>query len=195
MASICKSMYFKRCQTKTPTRKKHRSLFGFMVVLSTGHWSYCPVICRSLQNRGFAIVQVEYRTSQRFDGTPLTRLLTPTRPSIDDRQRRPTQSRHAKLMVAGFQAAAHWPLPAIFNSDKVKGLPICSGGFDPANDTWYNSGLDRFAIPKKLSPLRMVHAKSPPQIIFHAKDDEMCCRIAMPKASSRSSRNIRLTIS
>ena len=28
----------------------------------------------ALQNRGFTIVQVEYRTSQRFDGTPLNAL-------------------------------------------------------------------------------------------------------------------------
>nr|WP_314858351.1 alpha/beta hydrolase [uncultured Undibacterium sp.] len=42
--------------------------------LNTGHWNYCSVLCRSLQAEGFVVIQVEYRTSQRFDGTPLDAL-------------------------------------------------------------------------------------------------------------------------
>ena len=143
---------------------------------STGHWSYCPVICRSLQNRGFAIVQVEYRTSQRFDGTPLNALADAYK-AIDWTIANAAQLNldTQKLMVAGFSSGgALASQMAIFNSDKVKAAAYMSGGFDPANDTWYNSVVGPLRDTKKLSPLRMVHAKSPPQIIFHAKDDEMC---------------------
>jgi acetyl esterase/lipase len=143
---------------------------------STGHWSYCPVVCRALQNRGFVVVQVEYRTSQRFDGTPLNALADAGR-AIDwtIAHSSELQINPKKLMVGGFSSgAALASQMAILNHTKVSAAAYISGGFDPSKDTWYNSVVGPLRNTKQISPLHMVHRSSPPQILFHAKDDEMC---------------------
>jgi acetyl esterase/lipase len=143
---------------------------------STGHWSYCPVLCRALQNSGFVVVQVEYRTSQRFAGTPLNALADAERAidwtitHSDELQINPK-----KLMVGGFSSGgALASQMAVLNHTKVKAAAYVSAGFDPSKDTWYNSVVGPIRDTKQLSPLRMVNRHSPPQILFHAKDDEMC---------------------
>lgn len=143
---------------------------------STGHWSYCPVVCRALQNRGYTIIQVEYRTSQRFDGTPLNALADAYR--IVDWTLEHATELHidpTKIMVGGFSSGgALASQMAVLNSTKVKAAAYISGGFNPSQDSWYNTVVGPLRDTKKLSPVLMVDAKSPPQIIFHAKDDEMC---------------------
>ncbi|MFZ6819671.1 alpha/beta hydrolase [Undibacterium sp. Ji22W] len=143
---------------------------------STGHWSYCPVVCRALQNRGFVVVQVEYRTSQRFDGTPLNALADAER-AIDwtITHSGELQINPKKLMVGGFSSGgALASQMAVLNHTKVSAAAYMSGGFDPSKDTWYNSVVGPLRDTKQLSPLLMVNRNSPPQILFHAKDDEMC---------------------
>nr|WP_314857644.1 alpha/beta hydrolase [uncultured Undibacterium sp.] len=143
---------------------------------STGHWSYCPVVCRSLQNLGFVVVQVEYRTSQRFDGTPLNALADAER-AIDWTIAHSSELHinPKKLMVGGFSSGgALASQMAVLNHTKVSAAAYMSGGFDPSKDTWYNSVVGPLRDPKQLSPLLMVNRGSPPQILFHAKDDEMC---------------------
>jgi acetyl esterase/lipase len=143
---------------------------------STGHWSYCPVVCRVLQNRGFVVVQVEYRTSQRFDGTPLNALADVER-AIDwtIAHSSELQINPKKLMVGGFSSGgALASQMAVLNPTKVSAAAYMSGGFDPSKDTWYNSVVGPLRDTKQLSPLLMVNRRSPPQILFHAKDDEMC---------------------
>jgi len=143
---------------------------------STGHWSYCPVICQSLQEHGFTVIQVEYRTSQRFDGTPLDALQDAYK-SIDwaiDHANEFGIDRK-KIMAGGFSSGASLASQmAVLNHAKVSAAVYMSGGFDPAKDSWYNSVVSSRRDTKSLSPLRMLDAKSPPQILFHAKDDEMC---------------------
>lgn len=143
---------------------------------STGHWSYCPVVCRTLQNRGFVVVHVEYRTSQRFDGTPLNALADAERAidwTIAHSQELGINPK--KLMVGGFSSGgALASQMAVLNHTKVSAAAYMSGGFDPSKDTWYNSVVGPLRDTKQLSPLLMVNLSSPPQILFHAKDDEMC---------------------
>lgn len=143
---------------------------------STGHWSYCPVVCRTLQNRGFVVVQVEYRTSQRFDGTPLNALADAERAidwTIAHSQELGINPK--KLMVGGFSSGgALASQMAVLNHTKVSAAAYMSGGFNPSRDTWYNSVVGPLRDTKQLSPLLMVNRSSPPQILFHAKDDEMC---------------------
>ncbi|MBC3876079.1 alpha/beta hydrolase [Undibacterium flavidum] len=143
---------------------------------STGHWSYCPVLCRALQNSGFIVVQVEYRTSQRFDGTPLNALADAGR-AIDwiIAHSNELHIDPSKLMVGGFSSgAALASQMAVLNNTKVRAAAYISGGFDPSKDTWYNSVVGPLRDTKPLSPLLMVDRNSPPQILFHAKDDVMC---------------------
>lgn len=143
---------------------------------STGHWSYCPVLCRALQDRGFVVIQVEYRTSQRFDGTPLNALVDAER--AIDWTRSHSSELHInpnKLMVGGFSSgAALASQMAVLHPTKVSAAAYISGGFDPSKDTWYNSVVGPLRDTKQLSPLLMVDRNSPPQILFHAKDDDMC---------------------
>ncbi len=143
---------------------------------STGHWSYCPVVCRALQNLGFVVVQVEYRTSQRFDGTPLNALADAER-AIDwiIAHSEELHIQSDQLMVGGFSSGgALASQMAVLNHTKVKAAAYISGGFDPSKDTWYNSVVGPLRNTKQLSPLLMINQSSPPQILFHSKDDEMC---------------------
>lgn len=141
-----------------------------------GHWSHCPVLCRSLQAQGFVVVQVEYRTSQRFDGTPLDALSDAY--AVIDWVRQ-----HAKelgvnpmrIMTGGFSSGgALASQMAVLNHGKVKAGAYISGCYDPSADTWYSSVVSPITDPKTLSPLLKLDATSPPQIFFQAKDDEMC---------------------
>ncbi|MBR7746337.1 alpha/beta hydrolase [Undibacterium baiyunense] len=143
---------------------------------STGHWSYCPVVCRALQNLGFVVVQVEYRTSQRFDGTPLNALADAER-AIDwiIAHSEELHIQSDQLMVGGFSSGgALASQMAVLNHTKVKAAAYISGGFDPSKDSWYNSVVGPLRDTNQLSPLRMINRHSPPQILFHSKDDEMC---------------------
>jgi acetyl esterase/lipase len=143
---------------------------------STGHWSYCPVLCRSLREQGFVVIQAEYRTSQRFDGTPLDALADAYK-IIDWAIEHAKELNIApqKLMVGGFSSGASLAAQmAVLNSNKVSAAAYIAGCFDPSKDSWYNSVVAARQNTRQLSPLHMLNADVPPQIFFHAKDDEMC---------------------
>jgi acetyl esterase len=147
--------------------------------LEQGHWSHCPVVCRTMQSLGFVSVQVEYRTSQRFDGTPLDALSD----AIDAldwviSHAKELQFDPKKIMTAGFSSGATLATQlAVLYSNKVRAAVATSGCFDPAVDSWYNSVVSPIRDPKKLSPLRMLDANSPPMILFHDQGDKMCSYI------------------
>lgn len=143
---------------------------------STGHWSYCPVICKALQGRGYTVVQVEYRTSQRFDGTPLNALADAQRAIDWVLEHAETLGIDPKrLMVGGYSSGGTLASQLTFlNSNKVKAAATISAAYDPSKDSWYNHMVGSFQDSKTLSPLFMAHGNNPPHILFHAKDDEMC---------------------
>ncbi len=143
---------------------------------STGHWSYCPVVCRAMQSQGFVVIQVEYRTSQRFDGTPLDALQ-------DGRDVIAWAQSNAavlgldpkRMMTAGFSSGASLGSQlAVLDSDNIRGGAFISGCYEPAADSFYARKVSPITDPKRLSPLLRLDARSPPLALFHAKDDEMC---------------------
>jgi len=134
------------------------------------------VLCRSLQAQGFVVIQVEYRTSQRFDGTPRDALADAY--SVVDWAIKNAKTLHIDtqhIMTGGFSSGASLASQmAVLNNAKVQAGAYMSGCYDPSADSWYNTVIGKKTDTKKLSPLLMLDAKSAPQIFFHTKDDEMC---------------------
>jgi len=143
---------------------------------STGHWSYCPVLCRALQKQGFVVIQAEYRTSKRFDGTPLDALTDAYR-AVDWTVEHASEFHidRKKIMTGGFSSGGALAAQmAVLNHKKVSAGAYISAATDPSKDSWYTSVVANKRDPKQLSPLIMANALSSPQIFFHVKDDEMC---------------------
>ncbi len=155
----------------------------------TGHWSYCPVFCTRLKELGFSVVQVEYRTAQRFDTTPLDRLK-------DGSDSLNWLKHHGRemgldtdhLLVAGFSSGASLAVQlAQRPAYGVKGALLLSGCYDLTEESWYVRTVSPLADVKALSPVYAVTKATPPLLLFHARDDKLCSYSAANALAEKSS--------
>ncbi len=144
--------------------------------LDSGNWRHCPLVCRYMQSLGFVVIQVEYRTSQRFDGTPLD-ALSDARAVVRWARNNATRLGldPARMMTAGFSSGGLLAAQlAVLPNRQVHGGAFISACYNPAGDKWYRGKVAPLVDPATLSPLLRLDASAPPMIMFHVSDDEMC---------------------
>lgn len=142
----------------------------------SGHWSYCPTVCQHMRSLGFTVIQIEQRTSQRFDTIPLD-MLADAREAVGWAQREAKALRidPAHLWVSGFSSGATVTAQlAVLYPQTIAGAIAVSGCFDLTKNSWYMRSVSPKADVKSLSPVQAIRAKAAPMLIFQGRKDEMC---------------------
>lgn len=153
----------------------------------TGAWSHCPALCQRFRELGLVVLQVEYRTYQRFDSTPLD-ALADARSAV--RWARTNAARLGlnpdRIAVAGFSTGATLAAQTLTvdgfddpdDNPAVRAQPdaavMVSGCYAPETDAYYRRVLEGSADLARLSPLALAGPGLPPSLVIHGGADRVC---------------------
>ena len=172
----------------------------------TGAWSHCPAFCRRFGELGIVVLQVEYRTYQRFDSTPLDALadarsavrwaranarrlgLDPDRIGVAGFSTGATLAAQT-LTVDGFDA----PTDELAISARPDAAVLVSGCYEPEADAYYRRGLDGQADLARLSPAVLAEAALRPSLVIHGTADGVCEFAAAQRFVSAAPGTARIT--
>lgn len=141
-----------------------------------GHWSYCPHVCAQLLQSGHTVIQIEQRTSQRFDTIPLD-MLSDARDAVawTKANAEALGVDPAMVWVAGFSSGATIAAQlAVGEPMTVAGAIAVSACYDLTQNSWYMRSVSPVADVKTLSPVSALGDNGAPLMIFHAEGDGMC---------------------
>lgn len=142
----------------------------------SGHWSYCPILCRHAESLGMLVVQVEYRTAQRFFARPddvrqdaeraLAWVIAHARAIGADPHR---------VVTAGFSTGASMASQlALSAPGKVRAAVVMSDCVRPGEDAWYRRAYAEAGLREPPAQIALLRRHSPPILLFHAHDDDEC---------------------
>lgn len=149
----------------------------------TGAWSHCPAFCQQFGELGLVVLQVEYRTYQRFDSTPLD-ALADARSAVH--WARTNAARLGldpdRIAVAGFSTgatlAAQTLVAAGLDDPAVLARPaaavMISGCYEPETDAYYRRVLEGSGDLARLSPVALAGPGLPPALVLHGRADRVC---------------------
>lgn len=153
----------------------------------TGAWSHCPAFCRRFRELGLVVLQVEYRTYQRFDSTPLDALADARSAVRWARANAPRLGLDPqRIAVAGFStgatlAAQTLTVDGFDDPDDDLAVPVrpdaavlISGCYEPEADAYYRRVLDGQADLARLSPVALAGPGLPPSLVIHGRADRTC---------------------
>lgn len=153
----------------------------------TGAWNHCPAFCRRFAELGIVVLQVEYRTNQRFDSMPLD-ALADARSAV-----RWTRSNAGRLgldpnriAVAGFSTGATLaaqtlvvdgfddPGDDLAVSVRPNAAILVSGCYEPESDAYFRRVMEGQADLARLSPAALSRPGLPPTLAIHGEADRVC---------------------
>jgi acetyl esterase/lipase len=153
----------------------------------TGAWSHCPAFCQRFGELGLVVLQVEYRTYQRFDSTPLD-ALADAQSAV--RWARTNAARLGldpeRIAVAGFSTGATLAAQTLTAAGlddpgddlAVRAQPdaavLVSGCYEPEADAYYRRVLEGQADLARLSPVALARPGLPPTLVIHGTADRTC---------------------
>ena len=144
---------------------------------TTGSWAHCPAVCRVAGEHGFVVVQIEYRTEERFASGPLAAI-------ADARDALAWVRAHAsslgvnpaQITVAGFSAGGS--IAALLATTSAPGMlhgaVLVSACEAPLGDAWFRRMTEGQASAADLTPAMQVNAGDPPMLAVHGEADESC---------------------
>jgi acetyl esterase/lipase len=144
---------------------------------TSGSWARCPIVCRVAGERGYVVVQIEYRIDDRFASGPLAAI-------EDARDAMAWVRAHAgglgvdpaHVTVAGFSAGG--ALAALLATMSAPGhlqaAVLESACVAPVGDAWFRRMTEGRASAAELTPAMQVDAGDPPVLAVHADGDESC---------------------
>lgn len=172
----------------------------------TGTWSHCPAFCQRFRELGIVVLQVEYRTYQRFDSTPLD-ALADARSAV--RWVRTNAARLGldpdRIAVAGFSTGATLAAQTLTvdgfddpDDDRtVRAQPdaavMVSGCYAPETDAYYRRVLEGSADLASLSPVARARPRLPPALVIHGGADRVCEFEAAERFVTAATGSARLT--
>ncbi|MDP3403049.1 MAG: alpha/beta hydrolase [Brevundimonas sp.] len=172
----------------------------------TGAWSQCPAFCQRFRELGLVVLQVEYRTYQRFDSTPLD-ALADARSAV--RWARTNAARLGldanRIAVAGFStgatlAAQTLTVDGFDDPDddltvraQSDAAVMVSGCYAPETDAYYRRVLEGSADLASLSPAARARPGLPPSLVIHGGADRVCEFDAAERFVTTAAGSARLT--
>jgi acetyl esterase len=144
---------------------------------NSGSWSHCPIVCRAARARGYVVVQIEYRTDERFASGPLAVI-------ADSRDAMAWVRAHAgelslnpaRVVVAGFSSGGAVAALVATTSAlaEVRGAVLMSGCVAPQGDTWFRRMTEGRVSASELTPAAHLGPSDPATLAVHGDADEMC---------------------
>lgn len=144
---------------------------------ATGSWAHCPMICRLAREQGYIAVQVDYRTSDRFNTTPLEAV-------ADGRDALAFVRAHAlelgidpeRIVVSGFSAGGS--IAAILATSSpphaVRGALLVSACTTPMHDSWFRRSVGDSIRDLDLIPIANLDSEDSAILALQGTSDEMC---------------------
>jgi acetyl esterase/lipase len=144
---------------------------------STGAWSYCPTVCRVARERDFVVIQIEYRTDERFASGPLA--------AIQDARDALAWTRahaaelgvdSARVTVAGFSSGGSMAaiLATSSPAGALRGAVLMSACTAPLGDSWFRRVTEGRVGDADLTPAAHLDAADPAILAVHGDADEAC---------------------
>lgn len=142
----------------------------------TGHWSHCPVFCRTADALGVLVIQVEYRTAQRFNTLPSDAArdaeaalawvrANAERLGVDV----------SRIVVAGFSTGGSMASQlALSHPRDVRAAAVMSACVRPEADAWFRRALEDAGQPVPPAQVQQLGPSSASMLLLHARDDKVC---------------------
>ena len=144
---------------------------------NSGYWAHCPTVCRAARDRNYVVIQIEYRTDERFASGPLA--------MIDDARDAVAWVRAhaaelgvnpARVVVAGFSSGG--AVAALLGTTSapgdVRGAVLMSPCVAPLGDAWFRRMTEGRVRDSDVTPAANLGAADPPTFAVHGDADEMC---------------------
>ena len=144
---------------------------------STGAWSFCPLVCRLAKELGFVVIQIEYRTDERFAGSPLNAMADARDALAWVRARAVDLDIDAdRIVVSGFSAggALAAQLATMSPARHVRAALLISACVSPWGDTWFRRMVEDRVREADVSPIAHLDSLDPNVLSIHGDADEMC---------------------
>jgi acetyl esterase/lipase len=144
---------------------------------SGGSWSHCPTVCRAARARDYVVIQIEYRTDERFASGPLAMI-------ADARDAMAWVRGHAgdlrvdpkRVVVAGFSSGGSVAalLATTSAPDDVHGAVLMSACVAPLEDAWFRRMTAGRVSASDVTPVAHLDKADPATLAVHGDADEMC---------------------
>jgi acetyl esterase/lipase len=144
---------------------------------STGSWAHCPTVCRVARERNYVVIQIEYRTEDRFASGPLA-MIEDARDAVAWVRARAGDLgvNPARVVIAGFSSGG--AVAALLATTSVpghlRGAVLMSACVAPLGDGWFRRLTEGRVSESELSPAGQVGAADPAMFAVHGDADEMC---------------------
>lgn len=144
---------------------------------SSGSWAHCPTVCRTARGRDYVVIQIEYRTDDRFASGPLAAIQ-------DARDAVAWVRAHAaslavdpaRVMVAGFSSGGSIAalLATTSGPGDLRGVVLMSACVAPLGDSWFRRMTEGRVSESAVAPAANLDAADPAALAVHGDADEMC---------------------
>jgi len=142
-----------------------------------GSWSHCPTVCRVAREAGYVVIQIEYRTDDRFASGPLA-VIADARDALAWAHRRAGDLGvdPARLLVAGFSSGGTVAalLATTSPAGHVRGGVLMSACLAPSHDSWFLRMTEGRIPQRDITPSAQIDAADPAVLAAHGDADEMC---------------------
>jgi acetyl esterase/lipase len=144
---------------------------------STGSWAHCPTVCRVARERNYVVIQIEYRTEDRFASGPLA-MIQDARDAVAWVRARAGELgvNPARVVIAGFSSggAVAALLGATSAPGDLRGAVLMSACVAPLGDTWFRRMTEGRVSESEVTPAANLGAAVPATFAVHGDADEMC---------------------
>ena len=144
---------------------------------TTGSWSHCPIVCGAARDHNYVVVQIEYRTDDRFASGPLA-MIDDARDAVAWVRGRARELGvdPGRVMVAGFSSGGSVAalLATTSKPGDVRGAVLMSACVAPLGDAWFRRMTEGRVSESALTPAASLDATDPPMFAVHGDADEMC---------------------
>lgn len=144
---------------------------------ATGSWSHCPIVCRQARELNYVTIQIEFRTADRFDATPMEAINDARDAVVWVRSNAARLGIDAeRLIVAGFSSGGSIAtfLAATSAPHDIHAALLLSACTAPLNDAWFRRILEDRYAPETLSPIAHLDAGDAAIFAIHGAADEAC---------------------
>ena len=144
---------------------------------ASGAWSHCPTVCRAARDAGYVVIQIEYRTDDRFASGPLA-AIADARDALAWARTRAADLGvdPARLMVAGFSSGGTIAalLATTSPAAHLRGGILMSACLAPSHDGWFLRMTEGRIPQRDITPAAQIDAADPAMLAVHGDADEMC---------------------
>jgi len=144
---------------------------------SEGSWAHCPTVCGAARGRGYVVVQIEYRTDERFASGPLA-IIADARDAVTWVRGHAAELSvdPARVMVGGFSSGGSVAALVATTSapGDLRGAVLMSACVAPREDAWFRRMTETRVRDAEVTPAAHLGATDPATLAVHGDADEMC---------------------